>query len=44
MTDTADNDQVFPCGICGADDADWDENAQELRCSYHHEGGREQDA
>lgn len=38
-----DDDQKFSCAICGADDADWDDNVQELRCPDHHEGGREQD-
>lgn len=38
-----DDEQVFPCAVCGADHADWDDNVQELRCPEHHAGGREID-
>lgn len=28
-------EQDFPCAVCGAPDADWDDNADELRCPEH---------
>jgi hypothetical protein len=28
-------EERFPCAVCGAPDADWDDNTDELRCPDH---------
>lgn len=36
--DEEEDETKFQCAVCQAEPADWDENADELRCITHHSG------